>query len=126
MSRLWKLFVAGLLCCPVVVAPAAAQPVPPVPGPVQGGPSSDGAPPPASRSHPFIEDFRAANTTHDGRLTLQQAQAAAGTVPHMTAVVRHFAEVDVQHKGFITIQDIRAYMQRRRAARAAAEPVSPD
>jgi len=58
--------------------------------------------------------FEAANTTHDGRLTPDQAQAA-GWRP----VVVHFQEIDRDHKGYVTWQDIRDWQKARRAARAA-------
>ena len=43
------------------------------------------------------------------------AQAQAG---HMPMLERRFNQIDVQHKGYITLQDIRAYRQQMRAARA--------
>lgn len=60
-------------------------------------------------AHRFLDQFDAANTTRDGRLTLQQAQAA-----NMPWVSQHFAAIDSQQKGYITIQDIRAYRQHLR------------
>ena len=85
---------------------AAAQPRPP------------GQPQPPSQArqhaqvHRFIERFQVANTTGDGRLTLAQAQAGG-----MPMVVRRFDAIDVQHKGYVTLQDIRAYRQQMRAMR---------
>ncbi len=67
--------------------------------------------PPASRQRAFVDRFNAANTTHDGHLTLQQAQAA-----NLPMLVRHFDAIDTQHKGYITLQDLRAYRQQERAA----------
>ena len=57
--------------------------------------------------------FDAANTTHDGHLTLEQAQAG------MPAVARNFAAIDTQNKGYVTIDEVRGYNQARRAERAA-------
>ena len=107
------LFTGMLLACSLATLPAVAQTSPPP------APPSDVAPPAgaASGAHTFIQEVRSANTTHDGRLTLQQAQAAAPTVPHMALLVRRFAAIDVQHKGYVTLRDIRAYRQRLRAAR---------
>ena len=59
--------------------------------------------------------FEAANTTHDGRLTLAQAQAG-----HMRGVARDFAAIDAQNKGYVTVDDLRAYHRGQRAARAAS------
>jgi hypothetical protein len=107
MSPLRALLVVGLL----VAAPVAAQTV--SPAPLQP-PTSQDVP---QRPHRFLDRFNAANTSHDGRLTLQQAQAA-----HMPWVERHFAEIDTQQKGYITVQDVRAYRQQIRASRPDASP----
>jgi hypothetical protein len=48
--------------------------------------------------------------THDGRLTRQQA--ATG----MPMVARNFDSIDIEHKGFVTLPEIRAFAQERRAA----------
>ncbi len=64
--------------------------------------------------------FDAANTTHDGRLTPDQAQAA-GWRP----IVRHFQEIDADHKGYVTFQDIRTWQRARHAAQAAARGAPP-
>lgn len=117
MLRVRTLLIAWCLVGPLAILPAGAQ----AGRPPQGeAPPNEAPPPPQRPRRRFIDDFWAANTPHDGHLTLQQARAAAGTVPYMSAVVRHFAQIDVQHKGYITLQDIRAYVQRRRAARVAA------
>lgn len=55
--------------------------------------------------------FANANTTHDGKLT--KDQAAAG----MPMVARHFDEIDTQKAGYITLPQIEAFMQQRAAAR---------
>ncbi|MBV9756413.1 MAG: hypothetical protein JO047_05105 [Alphaproteobacteria bacterium] len=75
------------------------------------GPGAGGGGYGAHRGH-LRERFATANTTGDGRLTLQQAEAA-----NWRQVARHFAMIDVQHKGFVTMQDIRAWRQQRRAMR---------
>jgi hypothetical protein len=54
--------------------------------------------------------FANANTTHDGKLT--RDQAAAG----MPIVARHFDEIDTQKSGYITLPQIEAFMQERGAA----------
>ncbi len=64
--------------------------------------------------------FESANVTHDGRLTPDQAQAA-GWRP----VVKHFQEIDADHKGYVTFQDIKAWQHARHAAKAAARGPAP-
>ena len=54
--------------------------------------------------------FSNANTTHDGKLTREQA--AAG----MPIVARHFDEIDAQKAGYITLPQIEAFMQEHGAA----------
>ncbi|MGF6837165.1 hypothetical protein QF001_001032 [Paraburkholderia youngii] len=54
--------------------------------------------------------FSTANTTHDGKLTREQA--AAG----MPMLARHFDEIDTQKAGYITLPQIEAFMQKRGAA----------
>jgi hypothetical protein len=52
----------------------------------------------------FQEKFAAANTTHDGHLTLAQAQAAK-----MRPIVDHFAEIDSQKLGYVTVNEVEAW-----------------
>lgn len=59
--------------------------------------------------------YDAANTSHDGKLTL--AQALMG---HMPRVAKNFDAIDTGHKGYVTMDDIRAYGRAQRAARRAA------
>ena len=55
------------------------------------------------------EHFEQANTTHDGHLTLDQAQNG------YKSVARHFDAIDQDKKGYITEDDIRAYNKTQRA-----------
>lgn len=48
--------------------------------------------------------FYAANTSHDGHLTLAQAKAA-----HFKLVVDHFNEIDSAKRGYVTFYDIQAW-----------------
>ena len=52
--------------------------------------------------------FVSANATHDGRLTLQQAQAANWQV-----VAGNFPEIDVERKGYVTLNEIRVWLETR-------------
>jgi hypothetical protein len=99
-GRLAGAVAAGMLLGSLAGLPALAQ---------QAGPSSAGA-----AHQPMRERFAAANTTHDGHLTLAQAQAA-----DLQAVVRNFDAIDAEHKGYVTLDDVRGFMKARRAARQA-------
>ena len=123
MPRMLIMTRAGLLICSLVTTPALAQVAgedlqgpPPAaaaqPGQNQPGQEQPGQAQPHARAHRFIERFQSANTTGDGHLTLAQAQAG-----HMPMIVRNFDAIDVQHKGYVTLQDIRAYRQQMRAMR---------
>lgn len=68
----------------------------------------------------MTERFETANTSHDGRLTLDQAKASK----EMRGVARNFEAIDATHKGYVTEDDIKAWYKARRAAykaRRAAE-----
>ena len=94
-----KLFAAVLLCCASTVT--FAQSVAP-----QGGNPQ--------RMERMVQQlqmrFANANTTHDGKLTKQQAEAG------MPMVAKHFDEIDTQKAGYITLPQIEAFMQERGAA----------
>jgi hypothetical protein len=60
----------------------------------------------------FHEKFNAANTTHDGHLTLAQAQKAG-----MTMIVKNFKAIDTQHRGYVTFNDVIAWRLDTMAAR---------
>jgi Ca2+-binding EF-hand superfamily protein len=48
--------------------------------------------------------FAAADKDHDGKLTLEEAQAG------MPRVAKNFARIDAGKKGFVTLEDIKAAM----------------
>ena len=54
------------------------------------------------------QHFDQANTTHDGHLTLEQAQTGYKTV------AKHFDAIDQDKKGYVTLDDIRAYSKMQR------------
>ncbi len=73
--------------------------------------------PPAHRSHmTFDQKFEAANTSHDGHLTLDQAKAGK-----LKYVARHFDAIDKDHRGYVTLDDAHAYYKTMRAARHHAK-----
>ena len=82
-----------------LVSAASAQTVPAPP--TQAAPATK-----------FRDRFAAANTTHDGCLTLAQAQTA-----NLRPVMRNFAAIDTAHRGCVTMKDIAAYRRTRRASR---------
>jgi hypothetical protein len=52
----------------------------------------------------MLMKFYAANTTHDGHLTLAQAKSAG-----LQPIVDHFSEIDTKNRGYITFYDIQAW-----------------
>jgi hypothetical protein len=106
MRRIHTLLVAGLLAGAMTAVPAFAQSAPS--GNPQTAPQSSGA----TGKGAFIEQFRAANTTHDGKLTPQQAEAG-----NMPFVAKHFSEIDTTNKGYVTLREIGAYIQKLKAKR---------
>jgi hypothetical protein len=75
--------------------------------------------PPGSAEHPgrrsAVEHFADANTTHDGRLTLDQATAG------YKSIAKSFAQIDVNHHGYVTIDDIKAWKAAKKAAKLSAK-----
>ncbi len=101
-----RIALAALLGLTVLPGLAAAQPAPnPPPGPgMMGGPGGrhDGHRPEDTAA--FLMKFYAANTTHDGHLTLAQAKTA-----DLGPIADHFTEIDTRHLGYITPYDIEAW-----------------
>src|SRR5690348_13527790 len=64
----------------------------------------------ASKRLKWQERFARADTAHDEHLTLEEAQAGYPTV------AKHFSGIDVDGKGYVTENDIRAWHALRRAA----------
>lgn len=52
----------------------------------------------------FHKKFDAANTTHDGHLTLDQAKKA-----NLKMIVANFSAIDMQHRGYVTFNDVIAW-----------------
>ena len=104
-----------LLCLPLFALQAHAQTAPAQ----QAAPALAGAaraaPAPATQHHrlSWQQRFAQANATHDGHLTLEEATAGYKTI------ARHFAEIDVGKKGYVTVEDIDAWHKLQRAVRRA-------
>jgi Ca2+-binding EF-hand superfamily protein len=47
--------------------------------------------------------FQDANKNHDGKLTLEEAKAG------MPRVAKVFSQIDVENKGFVTLEQIQAF-----------------
>src|ERR1700692_2737387 len=133
------LFAAGPLYAQTTSAAPDAAPATSAPAdaaaPAAATPDSSAAPaaPPKHTTnaakrimHPRMtaaQRFAAANTTHDGHLTKDQAKAG-----HLTPVYSHFDAIDKDNKGYVTEDDIKAYAAAHRSARhvtkAAAKPAA--
>ncbi len=87
----------------------------------QGPPPSaqEQGPPPGGRMK-FGDRFRAANTTNDGRLTQDQARAGG-----LKGIARHFDQIDTDHKGYVTLQDIVTWRRSLRQMHHAQNPQPP-
>ena len=106
----------------LAVTPAFAQQISPMTGTSSGtpalAPSPAGSAPTAPAQHrrkTMQERYDAANTSHDGKLTLEQAKAG-----NMVRVAEHFDAIDTSRKGYVTVADIRAYNHAQRMAHKAA------
>jgi hypothetical protein len=147
MRRLACLSIISVLALPAIAmaqdasAPPPPQdqpgmlPLPPYQQDMQPMPD-EGSPPPGAPGAPggkhnhdggmrkWQARFDAANTSHDGRLTLEQAQAAG-----LKPVVAHFSAIDTQNRGYVTFNEIMAWhledeaqkMERRAAALRAQD-----
>ena len=74
---------------------------------------SSGGGPPDARAEKFrqrmAQRFEAADTNHDGKISPDEAKAG------MPFVAKHFAEIDADKDGYVTREEIAAYMKARRA-----------
>jgi hypothetical protein len=62
------------------------------------------------------QHFAVANATHDGHLT--PAEAKDG----FPLVAKHFEDIDADHKGYVTQNDMRAWRIMKKAAHRLAHP----
>jgi len=112
-------------------APPPGQYAPPPPG-QYAPPPGQYAPPPGQQGGPQgempsggarnrgIQKFNAANVTHDGRLTREQAQNGG-----LRGVAKNFDAIDREHKGYVTVQDIRDWHRAMKAATNAPQQPPP-
>jgi hypothetical protein len=94
--------------------------------PLIGSPALAQSPEPTQTSAPHKtrvsaqEHFTEANTTHDGRLTLDQASSG------YKSIAKSFQQIDVSHHGYVTMDDIKAWRAAKKAARQAAKHAASD
>jgi hypothetical protein len=114
MRMIWNAGAAiGVTALLTVVASAGAGPAGPArAAPAPGLSTERVADMPHRHYRGVAEHFDAANTSHDGKLTLKQASDAG-----WSRVVRHFAEIDAAGAGFVTEDQIHAYNLAHRHAR---------
>ena len=108
---------------PATTAPAApATTAPAAPATAESATPAPAAPKKMAGHHTTLaQRFAAANTTHDGHLTKDQATAAKWSY-----VTKNFTAIDSGKKGYVTADDIHAYaktthaMHKKPATPAAA------
>jgi hypothetical protein len=93
----------ALLLIPLLCAPAFAQ----------AAPATTTAEHHGRRS--AADHFADANTTHDGRLTLDQATTG------YKSLAKSFTQIDVSHHGYVTMDDVKAWKAAKKAAKQAAK-----
>ena len=93
---------------------AAALPATMSSAAVPMAPSPSAAPMRVRRSGGVAQHFEAANLSHDGHLTRDQAGKA-----DWSRVFRHFDEIDADHRGWVTVEQIHAFNRSHRTRRAA-------
>lgn len=110
--RMLPLLVVLPLCAVPALAQTAAPPATTMTQAAQSAAATPAATAPAAhRRGGWEQHFAAANTSHDGHLTLEQAKGGYITV------ARHFDAIDAGHKGYVTTDDIRAWHKAQRDAR---------
>jgi len=77
-------------------------------------------PPKPDPAHParmtWEQHFTRANLAHDGHLTLEEAKSG------YALVAKHFDDIDADHKGYVTENDIRAWRVMRKAGHRLTQP----
>lgn len=97
----------ALLLIPLMTAPVLAQTVAPA--------ATDHHARKSAADH-----FADANTTHDGHLTLDQATAG------YKSIAKSFSQIDVEHHGYVTQDDIKAWKASKKAEKQAAKHAADD
>jgi hypothetical protein len=95
----------GLLILPALALPASAEPA-----------QRPDAPAAHRARQTWQQHFADANAAHDGHLTANEAKGG------FAQVARHFDEIDVDQKGYVTENDVRAWKAMLKAARRLTKP----
>ncbi|GLQ89855.1 EF-hand domain-containing protein [Dyella flagellata] len=92
MRKTYSLFLAALLLPAIAMA----------------APQTDISSPRAQQMMQMLQQrFDAADTNHDGKLSLAEAKAG------MPRIAQHFDEIDTNHQGYITLDQIKAFAASR-------------
>jgi predicted lipid-binding transport protein (Tim44 family) len=106
------LLLVPLLTAPLLTTQSQAQPS-------SASASSAATAPVSTAQHhgrqSAAQHFAEANTTNDGKLTLDQARSG------YKSIAKSFAEIDMNHHGYVTMDDIKAWRAAKKAARQAAK-----
>jgi hypothetical protein len=100
----------------VIETPFRDPYVPPQAQPTHPAEAKRGAALQAQVESDLAAAFAAADTTHKGTLTRDEARAAG-----LGYVAKHFDDIDTARRGAVSFDDLVRYLDRRRAA-AAARP----
>jgi hypothetical protein len=100
----------GVLLLPLLAFPALAQEAP-----VQAVGAQEASAPHGGRKT-WEQHFTQADLAHDGHLTREEAKGG------YALVAKHFDEIDVDRKGYVTPNDIKAWRLARKAAHRLAGP----
>ncbi len=114
---------APMSAAPNATGPAGAPAItPPGTSPaVTPGAGAGTAPRTATHARRTLtERFEAANTSHDGKLTLDQAKAG-----RLRAVSRDFDKIDRDKRGYVTLDQVKAFQSEQRTERRAARSAKP-
>ncbi len=115
----------ALLAGAVIAVPALAQttPAPADSAPAVAAPAAPAAPaakkPVGHHRVTLQSHFNSANTTHDGHLTKDQATAAK-----WTWVTKNFAAMDSGKKGYVTMDDLHAFVTAQKASHKKPVPAT--
>jgi hypothetical protein len=96
---------AALACLGIVPALAQTEPQEGQPHQHQGQWQNQT---PEQRAQRMAERFKAADTNHDGKLSLEEAKAG------MPMVARNFDKIDTAHTGSVTPEQLAAFAQQQR------------
>jgi hypothetical protein len=98
-------------------APAAVAPASPAPA----SPAMPATPKKTVGHHRTLQQhFNTANTSHDGHLTKDQATAAK-----WNWVTKNFAAMDSSKKGYVTMDDLHAFVAAQHASHKKPVPTNP-